>query len=100
MPTAGLADLCRDDRHLLQDADESRVPARLVLTIESVAIAVPAGRELVERIDRLVLQPSIELRTVVVARHDDDVGGASAANDGHQLLHARRAERHASADAA
>src|SRR5713226_183684 len=95
-----LADLRGNDGHLLEDADQGRVPAGLVLTAESVAVAVPTGGELVERIVWLELQPLIELRAPVLASQDDDVGGAGATDGVHHLLHTGDGEARATTVAA
>src|SRR5436309_10887175 len=100
MATVDLDDLGGDDGHLLEDADERRIPAGLILTIQSVTVAVPAGGELVERIVWLELQPLIELRAPVLASQDDDIGGAGATDGVHHLLHTGHGEARATAVAA
>src|SRR5260370_18798624 len=100
MATVELADLGGDHRHLLEDGSERRVPASFILTIQSVAVAVPTGGELVERIVWLELQPLIELRAPVLASQDDDIGGAGVADGGHHFLHTGDGEARATTVAA
>src|SRR5262249_59945129 len=100
MVAVELPDLGGNEWHLCRHTGEDSVPARYILAVQPVAVAVEAGHELILWVHRPVLEPAVELRPIADAVQNDDIRRASAADGVHQLLHARGCERDAHTGAA
>ena len=84
-----LVELAGHDGHLGGDRRDLRVPAGLGVA-RLALVVVERGRELAERVGRLVREPAGQVVRVVEAAEQDRLAGAGGTDRVDQRLHADR----------